>query len=205
MRIHGFDKNALLKVINENAQNKKRPERTKQQQPPAPEAADIPAEDTAEISAAANQKAEKKPEDRLNDQKKKLEEMRGRHNWLLEELKKAKEANKAEADGWKTKIKCMQIAMRIMAGDNVPIEDHRYLAKNDMELYSKAISMRVEKQDPKEHDRLSEDEEDRVEGAEDDNGDNNTEPAAVDSESTVAEAAPSSLLTPNSNDIPPTV
>ena len=88
----------------------------------------------------------------------KLEEMRNRYHTLRDELKRAGDISEGMAESYKEKIKCMQIAMRIMAGDKVPIEDHRYLAERDKELYVKALSMRVEKRNPKEHDKLSEEE-----------------------------------------------
>jgi hypothetical protein len=54
-------------------------------------------------------------------------------------------------------LKCLIISRRIMAGDKVPVEDHRFLQKHDPELYGKAILMRLPKQDPHEYKRISED------------------------------------------------
>jgi len=93
------------------------------------------------------------------DWQSKLEEMRDKMRELREGLQRAREAGEGAAEAWKEKIKCMQIAMRIMSGNKVPEEDHRFLQEKDPELYGKAITMRMEKVDPKEHDRLSEDEE----------------------------------------------
>ena len=45
----------------------------------------------------------------------------------------------------------------------MPREDYRFLAENEPALYKQAILMRQYKEDPEEHERLSEDEE---EGAE---------------------------------------
>ncbi|MCL2102420.1 MAG: hypothetical protein FWH25_00080 [Syntrophorhabdaceae bacterium] len=58
------------------------------------------------------------------------------------------------------RMKCLQIAMRIIKGDKVPMADHQYLMKHDPELYAKAITHRMPNENPKEHDRLSEDEKD---------------------------------------------
>jgi len=93
------------------------------------------------------------------DWQSKLDEMRNEMRALLENLERAREAGEGAAEAWKEKIRCMQIAMRIMSGNKVPDADHRYLREKDAELYGKAITMRMEKVDPKEHDRLSEDEE----------------------------------------------
>jgi len=93
------------------------------------------------------------------DWQSKLDEMRNEMRALLENLERAREAGEGAAEAWKEKIRCMQIAMRIMSGNKVPEADHRYLREKDAELYGKAITMRMEKVDPKEHDRLSEDEE----------------------------------------------
>ena len=89
-----------------------------------------------------------------------LEELREEMRALLEGIRQAGEAGDGAAEAWKEKIRCLQIAMRIMSGNNVPKEDHRFLQEKDPELYSKSITMRAEKVDPKDHDRLSEDEED---------------------------------------------
>ena len=108
--------------------------------------------DTLVVSEEARQSA--------NDMQKKLEEMRSGYRMLLDELRRAQEAGSGMADAIKEKIKCMRIAMRIMSGGVVPIEDKRYLAEKDPQLYFQAISLRVEKEDPEEYERLS-DEEDK--------------------------------------------
>ena len=54
--------------------------------------------------------------------------------------------------------KCMVIAARIIAGDEVPQRDYRYLAKNNLELYCKAICMRVVRKKPRRHKPVSDDE-----------------------------------------------
>ena len=141
----------------------------------APEV-DIPdnmLEDIIEISEEAKLGAEellkkeflKADNDRKagDDLQKKLEEMRGRYQELREGLKNAQKAGEGMAEVMKEKIRCLQIAMRIMSGGKVPEEDRRYLAEKDIELYNQAISLRIEKKDPKEYDSLLEDEEDKAE------------------------------------------
>jgi len=112
--------------------------------------------DTVDVSEEAKKKAK--------DFQDKLEEMRNDMRMLRDELKRAGEAAEGAAEMWRIEIKCMLIAMRIMSGNKVPIEDQRFLMDNKPELYAKAITMRMEKADPKEHDRLSEDEEEGITG-----------------------------------------
>ena len=108
-------------------------------------------EDTVVVSEEAKRSAQ--------DFQSKLDEMRNKMRELREGLERAREAGEGAAEAWKEKIKCLQIAMRIMSGNKVPEADHRFLQEKDPDLYGKAITMRTEKIDPKEHDRLSEDEE----------------------------------------------
>ena len=81
----------------------------------------------------------------------------------LKEYQRMLEASKAQAeaagDAAKIRLKCMIIASRIMSGDKVPLEDYQYLAKNEPGLYGKALTMRFERDKPKKHNRLSEEEE----------------------------------------------
>ena|GEM_PF-2498887 len=143
------------------AQSRPTETKTSQAQPPEtqnPQA--LPEEDTVVISTEAKDKSKA-----IQD---KLDEMRNRIKELMDGLQQAREASEGAAEMWKEKIRCLQIAMRIMAGDKVPEGDHRYLREKDAELYAKAITMRKEKDDPKEYDRLSEDEEESGEGAETD-------------------------------------
>lgn len=80
----------------------------------------------------------------------------------IEELKRQLENSNEQADAIReslmVRIKCLIISMRIMSGDEVPREDYRYLAKNDPELYGKALTMRIARENPKKHKRVSEDE-----------------------------------------------
>ena len=94
------------------------------------------------------------------DFKDEMQKMRDEWSNFKNQLDNAIEQSEGAAKEWKIKIQCLQIAMRIMRGDNVPIEDERFLADHDIELFTKAITLRVPKEDPEEYDRLSEDEED---------------------------------------------
>ena len=109
------------------------------------------ASDSVEISVKSRREPESFEE--------KLQKMRDEWNIFKQQLDHAIEQGEGAAEGWKIKIQCLRIALRIMSGDNVPKEDHRFLAKHDIELYTKAISMRMEKEDPEDFDRISEDEE----------------------------------------------
>ncbi|NLZ83728.1 MAG: hypothetical protein GX915_08690 [Clostridiales bacterium] len=73
---------------------------------------------------------------------------------LQEQLKQAHESADAAGESFESLGKCIQIAMRIVSGDKVPIQDEQYLMENNMELYSMAMNMRMIKEDPKEWDSL---------------------------------------------------
>jgi len=152
-RLHRL--NQIKTIDRDKAENKKTepPAQTQSAETDIPEAPAM--EDTVEISTEAIEKARDKKFDFQNA----LDEMHNKMRELREGLQRAREAGEGAAAMWKEKIRCMQIAMRIMAGDIVPEEDHRYLREKDIELYSKAIQLRIEKEDPEEYDRLSEDEE----------------------------------------------
>jgi hypothetical protein len=143
-------------------------------EPPAPQQPPATAEDIVDISAEAKQKA--------GDLQAMQEELSERYFSLREELARAQEAGEGMAKFMREKIKCIQIAMRIISGNRVPSEDHRFLAEKDPELYAKAMSMRIEKAEPKEYERLSEDEEEELAPAED-------PPEAADAQTTATEAA----------------
>lgn len=73
-------------------------------------------------------------------------------------LKDLKEASNKTGNPLDLFTKCIQIALRIMKGDNVPIKDMHFLAENEPELYSNALLLRQKKDKPKDHDSLLEDE-----------------------------------------------
>ncbi len=86
------------------------------------------------------------------------------NDFKIEELKRqlanANEQAESTGESMRTQMKCQKIALRIMAGDIVPPQDHRYLAKNSPKLYSMSIMLRASREHPKKHKRVSEDESD---------------------------------------------
>ena len=107
-----------------------------------------------EYSVEISSDGKQKTKDIYDDLQKKATGLQG----LLEQLKDLSAQGQAEAESIKVRIKCLQIALRIMSGDKVPVEDHQYLLKHDPELYAEAVVRRIPKENPHEHDRLSEDE-----------------------------------------------
>ena len=178
MNIDSAQRVVAQKMISQGADILKKYEKSTTNQAPETKIQSfIPTEDTVDISVNAKEK------NKETDFQAMLEEMRNRLQAFREELKRARETGEGAAEAWKEKIKCMQIAMRIMSGNKVPEEDHRYLRERDMDLYSRAITMRIEKEDPEEHDRLSEDEEDNVNTA----TESTPEPASIPTDEQPAE------------------
>jgi hypothetical protein len=147
----------------------------------------LPAPDLFEMSEKARQ--------RYEDMLRERAAAEGNLERMRESLEAAKEMGEGMAEFFQIKIKCLVIAMRIIKGDEVPAADHRFLAENDLELYTKAMSMRQQNPKPEKHDRLSEDPDAGVE----ETGENNAEAAApieaaveVDAETDTGGAMPSS-------------
>jgi len=86
-----------------------------------------------------------------------LQKLAGEFNSRMRQLGEMRAQSNDKS--WEIRTKCMQIALRIANGDEVPAADHQYLMKHDPELYAQAISKRIPKLDPEKYDRLSEDEE----------------------------------------------
>ena len=158
MSVHNVQPESVKQPIARDTRVNRAPESSAQTKTPGTSASGvIPIEDIIEISKDARDKAE--------DFQSKLDEMRSETRALREGLKQAAEAGEGAAAAWREKIICMQIAMRIMSGDKVPEEDHRYLRERDFELNSRAIQLRIEKKDPDEYDRLSKDDDSRGDNA----------------------------------------
>jgi hypothetical protein len=66
------------------------------------------------------------------------------------------DADDAAAAERRNKLAAMKIAMRISNGDNVPLQDHRFLAEYDPNLYKAALkaSLVADNKDPKDYDSL---------------------------------------------------
>ena len=89
-----------------------------------------------------------------------LKEKSSQFDLFAQRLEEMRKQTKASAEQYEIQRKCMLIAMRIMQGDNVPHEDIIYLAENAPELYAKAIILRMQKENPEDHKRVSEDKKD---------------------------------------------
>ena len=110
---------------------------------------------TDEVTISGKAKIKSKEETSFADA---LEKMRAESRELQRQLEAARKQSEGAAEYYRRKLKCILIAMRIMQGDKVPPEDHSFLAEEEPELYQKAMSLRIEKEDPEEYDRVSEDE-----------------------------------------------
>ncbi len=94
-------------------------------------------------------------ESRTDDTLSKLDANKSQLDDLTRQVEVGQESLKAQMNQIEVRRKCMTIAIRIMNGDNVPRQDYKYLAKNDMGLYSTAITCRMQKENPKDHKRVS--------------------------------------------------
>ena len=89
---------------------------------------------------------------------------------MLDDLDSANEEADAMARQLKTRMKCVEIARRIMQGKKVPLKDERYLMENDPKGYQLAIAFRKPpKKDEKECKSVLDDE-DRQSGETSDSG-----------------------------------
>ncbi|MCL1926313.1 MAG: hypothetical protein FWF95_04145 [Syntrophorhabdaceae bacterium] len=113
-----------------------------------------------------------------------LQQMANKLKGSMEQLNELSEQGQGAAESAKIRMICMKIALRIMSGDNVPVEDHQYLLKHDPTLYAEAMAHRLFKEKPEDHDRLSEDEK-----SDDSNGSALDNPAQFDSGETNVEEA----------------
>jgi len=82
---------------------------------------------------------------------------------ILEEYKNTGAASKTDSQDdtisaeARRKMTAMKIAMRISKGDNVPMQDHRFLAEFDSNLYKAALkaSLTADNDDPETHESLA--------------------------------------------------
>ena len=154
------------------------------------------AKDALELSSESIQKSKEELEAKAQETADTLKN-------LKEQLEIARKQAEGAAEEWRIRILCLKIAMRIVSGDIVPRKDHQYLAKHDPELYGKAISMRVEKEEPKKLKRLSKDEEEDSDTAAESPQENNrtsgsdaqspVDPGAADDAALAEDAADASL------------
>ena len=97
-------------------------------------------------------------EKRISEQEK-LKNAIEQMKYEQQKIKQAEESMRAAQEEAKVLTTCLEISRRIINGDKVPQKDHKYLMEHNMELYAKSIMMRRHKEDPREYDQLSEDEE----------------------------------------------
>ena len=101
---------------------------------------------------------------------KRQKELKDRQENMLNEIQNMKEMlaqEKERSEQMQKQMenynKCMQIASRIMMGDDVPTKDHNFLMENNREIYAKALtigsSMRMIKSDIKKHKSVLNDDE----------------------------------------------
>ena len=140
---------------------KKNDQQSKQPQEPITEETKTSPEYDVDLSAEGAKKAQDL-NDKLKDKLQKEEEKLG----YIRYIEEMGLSEGADANQLRIAMKCYIIATRIMKGDEVPYKDHEYLRKHDPELYVEAIKHKMPNLDPKKHDRLSEDEEDSAEAAE---------------------------------------
>lgn len=93
--------------------------------------------------------------DELNEEKKLLDSEN-----KLEDLKELTKTGNQKNDMLSDDLKCVQIAMRIMNGDNVPSKDVKFLAVKNPKLLSNAILLRRQNDKPKDYKSLLDDEKD---------------------------------------------
>ena len=91
----------------------------------------------------------------------KIKELLKENQDELERIKKqfenSAEDTKSSQEAMKILITCLEISRRIIAGDIVPIKDHKFLREHDPALYAKSILMRIPKKKPYKYKQLSED------------------------------------------------
>ena len=101
-----------------------------------------------------------KTQDATNDESNEPEEAIEK---MLEEYKNSGTVGKTDSQDdsvaaeARRKMTAMKIAMRISKGDNVPMQDHRFLAEFDANLYKAALkaSLTADNDDPETHESLA--------------------------------------------------
>ena len=85
----------------------------------------------------------------------------GINDYSQEELDAMLEQLNSSADDdnnpMKIMLQCLQIAMRIISGDNVPSRDRAFLAEHEPDMLGRAMLLRRQKDDPKNYKSLLED------------------------------------------------
>ena len=93
----------------------------------------------------------------VREKNERMEQMQSKMESMRQDLDAAREAAQAEAEYWKEMRIAMEIARRIMRGDEVPPQDESFLAEKSPGLYKLATSLRdLTNDDPEKHDSLLE-------------------------------------------------
>lgn len=85
-------------------------------------------------------------------------------------LNQAEESAKASSDSSKDFLRALKIAKRIMNGDRVPLKDKMFLMNFSMEMYTMAVMLAKQNDDPKEYESVLEEEEGEENGESSDAG-----------------------------------
>lgn len=109
---------------------------------------------------------------------------------VAEILKQLEEAPDSSDNPYMDKIKCLQIAMRIINGDHVPTKDRKFLLENEPQMYLRASLLRRNNDDPKKYKSLVEDKKDDATTDESSPASFNEAPIQDTSESAPEESSP---------------
>ena len=74
---------------------------------------------------------------------------------LTEDAENARAAAKEQAEHWRNQRIAMEIAARIMRGDNVPQEDKDFLLEHSPGMFKLDMSVRQRNENPEDYDQLS--------------------------------------------------
>lgn len=88
-----------------------------------------------------------------------MDELNNRLDYYQELFNQLDDIDNSE-NPYMDKIKCLQIAIRIISGDKVPMKDEKFLMEHEPEMYFRAILLRRQKEDPKKHKSLLGDDKD---------------------------------------------
>ena len=137
------------------------------------------------LRASQNAKLQENQQDESTEQDEQIEKLLEEYN-NSGSVSKTDSQDDAIAAEARRKMTAMKIAMRISKGDNVPMQDHRFLAEYDSNLYKTALnaSLTAKKDDPETHESLA-DELAATESAIANRANQNTE---VDADSAAAES-----------------
>ena len=94
-----------------------------------------------------------------------LKQLRAERERLADQLQSAREQAEAQAEAFRKWRIALEIAARIMRGDNVPQSDKDFLLQQSPGLYKLAMSTRITKEDPEDLEAIAPDENASCSGA----------------------------------------